>query len=543
MTLPFIAIGALALTSCSGGGAGDTGPREGVDAESIVDVTPRGTEALDRLTWNLPYGEPSSLDPAYSASESNSPVVSNLCESLLRVEPDYTIKPNVATVEQPDDTTYVIDIDPAATFWDGSPVTPEDVIWSLDRLDDPELASSWSAHFDFVESIEQTGDKQVTMRLSQPDVTLYNVLSAPPGAVHQKKFAEAAGASYANPDGGIMCSGPFTLEEWAKGEHVLIKKNPDYWNIESEEPLAEEIRFTFNTDTASATTAMQNGEIDGAIAFPVSSIDQLRAGEGTVTFGRGLGMFNVSVIDVNAGPLANKELRRALALAIDYEGIREGIFKGTAEPNKALTPRGSWGYAEDVFQTAWDELLAGEQDIEEAKKIVEAEGAPADPIVFAYDTSLPEDGQVAAAVQDAGSQIGLKIELEGMSGAQYLPLYFDESAREGIHLMIWNGYLDFPEPVAYYNFFGSEGVFNVAAYSNPEVDDMIVEARATTDDEERAEMVTRVQGIFDEEYLFFPLVSQYTRVYQGPDITGATTSHAYLYRPWAADVGGGGAEG
>lgn len=537
-TLALIAAGALALTACASGSA--PGGGAGIDESALVNVTPRGSEALDSLTWNLPYGEPSSVDPAYSASESNSAVVGNVCESLLSLEPDFTTKPNVATVDMPNDTTYVIDINPAAKFWDGSPVTPEDVVWSLKRLSEPELASSWAGYLEFVQSIRKTGDAQVTIELSQPDVTLHDMLAAPPGAVLQKKFAEDAGAAFGNPDGKVMCTGPYVLDDWAKGDHILLKKNQDYWNADRPAPLADQVRFTFNTDTASATTAMQNGEIDGAIAFPVSSIDQLRAGKGSVTFGPGLGMFNVSAINIDEGPLANKEIRRALALAIDYDGIREGIFKGTAEQNKALTPRATWGYAKDVFQSAWDELLAGKQDVEEAKKIIEAEGAPGEAIVFAYDTTLPEDGQVAAAVQDAGTKIGLDIKLEGMSGAQYLPLYFDASARDGVDLMIWNGYLDAPEPVAYYNFFGSDGVFNVAAYSNPEVDEKIIEARATTDDEARAKLITEVQAVFDEEYLFFPLVSQYTRVYQGPDITGATTSHAYLYRPWLTDVGAAG---
>lgn len=536
VALSAIAVSALMLSACA---AGAPAPEAGggISAESLVDKTPRGSAGLEALTWNLPYGEPTSLDPAFSSSESNSPVVSNLCESLLRVEPDYTIKPNVASVERPDELTYVIDIDPRARFWDGSPVTPEDVVWSLNRIDDPELASSWAAHFDFVESIEQTGDLQVTIKLSQADVTLYNVLSAPPGAVIKKEYAEAAGSAFGTPDAGVMCSGPYELAEWAKGQHVLLKNHAGYWNAEVPEALAEEIRFTFNTDTASATTAMQNGEIDGATAFPVSSIDQLRSGSGSVTFGPGLGMFNVATIGIDEGPLADREIRRALALAIDYTGIREGIFRGTAEENKALTPRASWGYAEDVFESAWDELHAGEHDLEEAEQIVASIGAPEEPIVFAYDTSLPEDGQVAAAVQDAGAKIGLKIELEGMSGAQYLPLYFDPAAREGVDLMIWNGYLDFPEPVAYYNFFGSEGVFNVAGYANTDIDEKIRTARATTDDRARAELVVQIQQTFDDEYLFFPLVSQYTRVYQGEGITGATSSHAYLYRAWATDVG------
>ncbi|KRC61937.1 hypothetical protein ASE14_14255 [Agromyces sp. Root81] len=502
----------------------------------LVETTDQAVGGLDRLVWNLPYGEPFSLDPAMSSGESNSTVIGNVCESLLRLEPDFGIVPNLASVEQTDDLHYRITLQDGLVFSNGAPVTVDDVVFSLQRYLAPELGSSWSAAFSSVASIEATGEREVTLTMAQPDGLVMQFLAMPAGVVLERASVEQAGAEYGTPSGLPVCTGPYVLDEWAKGDRIVLSENAAYWD-EERRPLTPEVEFRFITDAATATTAMQTGEIDGAFNFPISSIPQLTGGEGAVSYGVGLGLLSLIFVHVEDGPLADIRLREALMLAVDYDGIRTGMYGGAAEFNKTLTPKSAWGYSEDIFQAAWDEIPDQVTDLERASEIVEEVGAPSDPIVLSYATGFPESVQIATAMKDAAGKIGLEIELNAQTEAENIALYFDDEARVGTDLMIWEGYLDYPDPVAYYQVYTSDSIFNAPGFADPEFDRIVADARTRIDDDERATLITEAQSIYTENRNIIPLVSQYTRLYQSAGVTGGSPTQSFLYRPWAAVIG------
>ena len=523
---------ALVLAGCDSGVGPTPSQSSGIPR---VDVTDPGVDGLAEIVWNLPYGEPTSIDPAFSSSESNSTVIANMCESLLLQNPDFSASPGLAEVTAVDDVTYDVQLREGASFWDGSPVTAEDVRFSIERTKNPDTGSTWAAVLSKVSSIEVTGDRTVTIRLSEPDALFAAHLATPAAAVVKKAFVEAT-PEFGKSAGGVMCSGPFELTEWAIGESITLTKNEDYWDPERA-ALSTSIRFTFNTDAASATTAMQNGEITGSYNFAVSGLDRLAAGEGTLTYGTSLGLYGLMTVNVEQGPLADIQVREALQLAIDYAGIRDGVFKDAAEVNKTFTPRSAWGYSEAIFESAWDEVDAGTTDLDRAAQLV-ADAPPQDrPIVLSYYADLPEDAQVASSVQAAADQIGLEIELNPQTASENIAMYFDAAAREGTDLMVWAGYLDVPEPAAYYQYYTSDGIFNVAGFANSEFDRVVSEARSTLDDDARAELVTTAQGIYADNRINFPIISQNTRMYLAEGVTGATASQSFLYSPWAVNVG------
>lgn len=371
---------AIALTGCSGA-ATDSGDQQAGNI-TFADTTPRGVSALPEIVWNLPYGEPTSLDPAFSSSESNSTVIANMCESLLLQNPDFTTSPNLATVEQIDDVTFQVQLDERATFWDGSPVTSADVKYSMERLRDTELGSTWAGVLSSVQSIDITDDRNLTIRLSEPDVRFAAHL-ATPAAVVVKQAAVEAAATFGSAADGVMCTGPFKFGAWNIGQDIVLQKHTDYWNPDAA-AVSDSVKFTFNTDAASATTALQNGEIDGSYNFPVSALDALAQSSGSLTLGTSLGLYGLMTINTEQGPLQDPKIREALELAIDYEGIIEGVFAGAAVVNKTFTPQSAWGYSQDIFQEAWDQIDGGVTDLERAQALVEEAGAPSDPIVLAY---------------------------------------------------------------------------------------------------------------------------------------------------------------
>ncbi len=523
----------LALAACTTGGDASA-PEQ--DSIAFADITAPGVSGLAELVWNLPYGEPTSVDPAYSAGDSPSTVISNMCESLLLQNPDFSLSANLANVQEVDDTTYVVTLDERATFWDGSPVTPQDVIFSIERIRSPEVGSTFAEVLSSIDSIEATGDSEVTITLSEPDTFFYPHLATPAAAIVQEKFATENAEGFGTADVGVMCTGPFAFSEWALGEYVLMERYSDYWD-QDRAALSESLKITFNTDAASAATAMQNGDINGSFNFPVSAIDALANGGGSVTYGTSLSLYGIMFVNLNEGPMADPRLREALQLAIDYEGIREGVFADAAQINKTFTPRSAWGYSANIFEQAWDEVEAGVTDLDRARALVEEAGDLERPVVLSYYADLPEDAQVASAVQSAATEIGLEVEVNAQTAAENFAMYFEADARIGTDMMIWAGYLDTQEPAAYYQYYTTNGIFNVAGFANAEFDDVVSQSRRVLNDDDRARLVTTAQEIFASNTVNIPIVSQYTRLYMSEGVTGAISSQAFLYSPWAAAVG------
>ncbi|MGO4105911.1 ABC transporter substrate-binding protein [Leifsonia sp. YAF41] len=524
------AVLAVALAGCAGTNANRTEKLE------LVETTAPAVAGLDKLVWNLPYGEPFSLDPAQSAGESNSTVIGNVCESLLRINPDFSVEPNIAEVEQVDDLHYRISLRDGVTFSTGAPVTVDDVIYSMTRYFDVELGSSWSTNYTSVTSIDATGDSEVTVTLSEPDAFFYNGLALPSGVIIDRTSVESAGDAFGTPAGLPVCTGPYVLDSWDKGEQITLTKNDAYWN-EERAALTPTVEFKFLMDTAAATTALKTGDINGAFNFPISSIPQLSGGAGSIAYGRGLGLTSIIFVHVEDGPLADPKLREALTLAVDYEGIRSGMFANAAELNKTLTPKSAWGYSEDIFQEAWDALPEVTTDLERAAELVKEAGPQSEPIVLSYISGIPESVQIATAMKDAAEGIGLKLELNAQTEAENIAMYFDDEARVGTDLMLWEGYLDVPDPAAYYVMYTSDTLFNAPGFKNAEFDQLVADARTTLDDDERARIITEAQRIYSENLNIIPLVSQYTRLFQSAGVTGASPTQTFLYSPWAASVG------
>ena len=187
-----LAAAALALSACAGPNTKADAAKPAVDLSNLATTTPRGTEAVDRVAWNLPY-EPLSLDPMIGYNYAENTVTANLCESLMRLTPELKIEPGLAeSVASPDATTLVYKIRAGVTFWDGTPLTADDVAFSLSRQTGDAVAY-FSDYFRNVKSVTATGEREVTVKLGKPDVLFEQGMAMAAGAIVQKKAAEASG--------------------------------------------------------------------------------------------------------------------------------------------------------------------------------------------------------------------------------------------------------------------------------------------------------------------------------------------------------------
>src|SRR5215470_11183517 len=206
---------ALALAACGrsapakgGHQAGNLSPTKGL----VVSTNP-GTKSVASVTWAV-YRDVNSLDPIYAFDYPENTAVSLMCESLLKQSPNGAIGSGLASLSTPSPTKLVFTINTAAKFWDGHPVTPADVVYSLDRAMSPTLGGFYTLVFSRVKSIAATGADQVTITLKQPDYWLPGELASIPGVVIEKAFAQQQGKNYGTPAGGIMCTGAYMFKSF-----------------------------------------------------------------------------------------------------------------------------------------------------------------------------------------------------------------------------------------------------------------------------------------------------------------------------------------
>ncbi|MEU0271843.1 ABC transporter substrate-binding protein [Streptomyces sp. NPDC006307] len=530
----------VALSACTSGAGGPSG--SSTSAPKLTTTTPAATGALDQVTWNLPMGEPTTLDPAKVGDYSPSTVVSNLCDPLLRLKADYSIAPGLATSwHRPDPRTLVLNLREGVRFWNGEPMTAGDVVASLLRQRDPATQSVNINVMAGVTSVTATGAHQVTVRFEAPDQLFLKYLVNGFGAVSEAAYLKKAGSSYGTAKGGLMCTGPFRLTSWKSGESITAVRNGDYWDA-ALLPKAEKLTFRFITDSSTLTSALLSGQIDGSYEIPSTVTRALRSSRtGTVYYGpsaQTVFLYPTST----ASPLADRRIADALSLILDRDALIRNVYDGAAQKPKTFIPSLVWKNSEaaDVYATAHDALPAlPAVDEDRARKLVEQAAPRQRTLTVAMGAGDQQSLQTLTFLQAAAKRIGLEVVIRQLQPTQMSGLFYDPSAREGLDATMVLGYVEIPDPLSYAEMLTApESPLNWTKYRNAEVTALLRQAKATLDPARSAALFTRAQALYTEDLPIVPLAWPHERMFLNKRLSGAPASFAYINMPWAAHLGG-----
>jgi len=526
-------VAALALGACGGGGSGTGSGDEAFDLSTLETSTPAGQDEVDSIAWNL-LREPVTLDPIKSQTESENPVVVTLCDTLLRMTPEFGVEPGLAeSFEMVDPKTWVYELRDDATFWNGKPVTPEDVVFSLERSFGGDATSYWPLYFERVASVEATGPSEVTIKLKKPYSMLNEQLSALGGAIVEKASVEAAGGRYGTPTKGVMCSGPFEFQRWNPGSDLTVVRNDDYWG---ERPKVGQIVFKFIEDESTLSSATSSGQVQGMYEVPVAALPDIQGSSaGALHLGPSTRMLSLVPTERPGGALQDAKVRRALYLAMDHQAIASSVFANTAVPAKSVTPP-TWGYGQDVFQKYYDSIPDPKVDLEGAKQLVTEAGAEGKRIKIATDNSRAHVS-VTNSIQSAASQIGLKVDITVLTPSENEALFFDKKLRQGYDGFINSPFTFVADPLELGIYLLPDSYYNYGLYENQRFASLIERALGEYDDEARAETLVEAQRIMDRDVPWIPIVYQPVRMYQSSEISGATPSWSYMSAPWTDRIG------
>lgn len=523
----------IAITGCAGGGSSSPSPSSSTE---LVSVGPAAKGPTEKIVWNLPTGEPSTLDPRNAPTYSGANVVSNLCDSLLTIDAEYNTSPNIVEPEQVTPTELKLTVRDGATFWDGSPVTAEDVAFSLQRSADP--AALVSFIYANVDTIAVTGPTEVTVTFTQPDEMFITEMTTFAGMVVQKAFAEAAGDTFGSSSGGLMCSGPFVFQEWVPGDHITMTKNPDYWNADRI-PLTEAVEFVFVADSSAYTQAMKTGEINGSYEITPSAIPALQEADGNLYFGPSTQSVVLSVANPG-GVFEDVQLREAFQTLVDRDALADVVYNGAATPLYTVVGPGQWqNDAREVYAEAaapYAETRAFDPD--KSKAAIEASNYDGEEIVMVVPSGDATLARVAQLVQEQAKQASVTITISSLQPLEYAEAQYDASKRVGIDLILGTSWSAVRDPLESTGFLFLPGAFyNQTEFDDPEVTELLETARQTFDPVERAEMFVQAQEIYEAASTIMPLLSTSTVTYLSPDLAGAVTSFAYMTMPALATVG------
>ena len=528
----------LGLPACGRSLSSATSAQGGISPTAgLVATTPPGTKQVSSVTWAV-YRDVNSLDPAFAFDYPENTAISLMCESLLRQQPDGSVAPGLATVAYPSPTKIVFTIRPGAAFWDGHPVTPADVVYSLQRQMSPAVGGFYGQAFSRVASIAATGADQVTISLKQQDYWLPGELASMGGVIIEKAFAQKEGKNYGTPAGSIMCSGAYELKSWAPGAGVTAVVSKTYWD-HSVHPMVQQFVIKGVPDATSFTSGMLTGAIQGSYYGGLSTLSQLRASKNVKVY-QGPGWeTDAFIVSATSGPLANVKVRQALSLALDRKSVIKTVYEGAALMPHWLANPGTFGYGKQVFNAAYDSSPVLNQNLAAARKLVQQAGVAGQTITIGTTSQIPSIAAETGAYQAAAAAIGLNVSLKSVSANNYINFFTSPQARKGVDGFITVNYGDYADPAALLATVTLPGASqNYDNFSNPQITSLLEQARGTANLDARAQLVAKAEQLAAQQLPWIPNAQPTNVLILSASLTGAVGSFAFMFAPWADNLGG-----
>jgi peptide/nickel transport system substrate-binding protein len=463
-------------------------------------------DEIEEITWALPAVNDTMFVPRAWSTYVGA-IMSLVQEGPLAFGDDLALVPGVTTAEQPDATTYKYRIRQGVTFGDGSPLTPDDIVATMKFHMNPDSASQLAAFYSAVASVEATGSDEVTVKLKAPNVQFQYTAAHMAGFIFQKKQLEEHPKDIGSPEVFPLGTGPYRLVEFAPSDHAVLEARDDYWGPK---PVVRKITVTAIPDRQTRLLAMQNGDIDGTFDLAISDIDQWKAlGNVDVITAPSLGMF-VLTMDHSASPFNDVHVRKAVAHAIDREGLVKALLKGNGEAATALNPPEMWTgvLPADEVRAFYATLPSYPFDLEKAKAELKQSSHP-----DGFDLAIPASSadpymvNILQTVTANLKQIGINASVQEIDANQWLAGYF---RHENLGMQIMAYYPDFADPANYpYLFFHSANAvkdgMNGSNFKNTEVDAALDIANQQSDPMARAEALKKVFAIANADVAVAPI--------------------------------------
>lgn len=438
------------------------------------------------------------LDPIASAAAGNIEAFGQLYSRLLRKDAEGHLEPGLATEWSisEDGLTYTFELR-EAKFSDGSPITAEDVAFSLNRVAKDE-ASAYPAAYAPVSEVVAIDEDTVELRLEHPSAPMLAYMEIFNAGIVSKDDVEARGdkAFAADP----VTSGPYMVEVWKPNDRLTLKANPHYWR-EGYPKTASADLIEVSDDNA-RTTMILAGEIEVSRGVPWAQIEEINAsGNVAVDLEPSTVVFGVMPNHKRA-PFDDLKVRQAAAMALDRAAITKVVTLGHAEVANSTLPGALNFHADDVNPPAYDP--AG------ARALPEEAGQPGAEITLMI---APGTEQIATLLKALWDNAGFKTTVDRVDAGLWWSRLTD--AEYDVTVSWWYNETEDPDLAVRWAVCGSCGNRSYYTnYDNARVNELTDAALKELDEEKRSAIYHEIQKISTDELAQIPLYySPYANAY------------------------------
>jgi peptide/nickel transport system substrate-binding protein len=468
------------------------------------------------------------MDPNDQRETPTANIITNIFDALFRRDIDGGLIPWLATeVTAIDELTWELTLREGVTFHNGEVFNAEVAKFNFDRLTDPERPLNTSDLWTSVERTEVVDEYTLRVITSRPLATFLTQLTQI--YMVPKAYIEENGADFfaSNPVG----TGPFTFVRWDRDREVVMRANPDYWQGP---PAVEELVFRPIPENSSRVAELLTGGVDiitNLAPEAMAVVDNSGVAQAaTVPSIRNIFI----VLNVTGeGPLNDPRVRMALNYAVDKDTIIQTILGGLGVPNGCPLNPYMFGYVEEL-------CAPFPYDPERARELLAEAGYPNG---FSFTMGSPDgrylnDRQVAEAVVGQLANVGVRAELRVQEWSTYVGQVLERRIPTDAWLIGWgNSQFDADNSIYSLLYGGTvEDAPGGVVFSylfNNELDVRLLEARATVDQDRRAELYAEALQIVRDE-------APWIFLYQQEDIYGVSNRVNWTPRPdeliWAFDV-------
>ncbi len=451
-------------------------------------------------------GEPDTLDPHHVTGTWENRIIGDMFMGLTTEAADGSVIPGAAESWQVSDDGLVYTFKLRDHNWsDGVPVTADDFVFAFHRILDPATAAEYASllytiknakaiNEGAIEDLDRLGvqaldPKTLEITLESPtpyfleQLTHYTAFPVP------KHKVEKLGDEWVKP-GNIVGNGAYTVVEWVPNDHIKSVKNPAFYDAAN--VAIDSVTFYPAEERNAATKRFRAGEIDVQYDFASDQIDWLKANLPEETrIAPYLGIYYYA-INTRKPPFDDRNVRQALALAIDREAITDKILRAGELPAYSFVPPGTGNYGEPAYvdwkNTAYPDRLTKAQDL-----LAAAGFGPEQPLrlTLRYNTSETHK-KVAIAVAAMWKQLGVDTELFNSE----VKVHYNDLQTGNFQVARAAWIADYNDAQNFlYLMDSNTGVLNYAGYANPEFNRFMAEASKTADLKARAQLLHQAEAV------------------------------------------------
>jgi peptide/nickel transport system substrate-binding protein len=461
-----------------------------------------------------------SADPHFFNLFPNNNIAEHTYDKLVRMDADSRMIPGAATSWKAiDDKTWEFKLRKGIKFHDGSELTAEDVVFSIERIPNvPNSPGPFTAYTKAIQKIDVVDPYTLRFRYAAPYPLAPNDLSTI--YIVSKKAATGATTEDFNSGKAAIGSGPYKLVKYVNGDRVELTRNPNYWG---DKPGYEKVTFKIIKNEAARMAALLSGDVDAIEQPPTADLARLKNDPKftlTSKISHRVIYFNfdhqervspfITAKDgkpLDKNPLVDPRVRRAISKAINRPAIAERVMEGQAIPSGQLVSEKLFGHNPALKPEVYDP--------EGAKKLLAEAGYPNGFNITVHGPAgrYVNDEKIVQAVAQMLSRVGITAKVET---APMGPYSGRASKQEfSFHMVGWGastGEASSPlrSLLATFNRDKGLGAVNWGRYTNPKVDYLIEQALQQVNDENRTIMLQRATELAMQDLGIMPIHFQFT---------------------------------